>query len=241
MAIKQGQLFDPSKVNLLDAQPDPHAIAGAQAFTGGKYSQEGLDQTHVRGSDGYTMYRTYDQHSRGPVSPETAQSYEVMRQHLGEQFGHLTKPVSEGGQGISVNVTDHDPYTSFDEMRADVINNRNLSVLSTAATGPHPIMTNEENDQFRAVHDYYGHVATGRGFDRHGEEAAYLSHRQMFPEEAHTALASETRGQNSFLNWGGGSFPDQAISNVPGWMTKPNVEAPATPKIQPSHKQGTLF
>jgi hypothetical protein len=38
-----------------------------------------------------------------------------------------------------------------------------------------------------------------------------LSHRQMFPRAAQPAMASETRGQNSYLNYGPrpGNFPEQ--------------------------------
>ncbi len=46
--------------------------------------------------------------------------------------------------------------------------------------GEHPLMTAAENDLFRAVHDLFGHGAAGRTFDRHGEEAAYRSHAEMY-------------------------------------------------------------
>jgi hypothetical protein len=86
--------------------------------------------------------------------------------------------------------------------------------LSTEATGPHHIFSDQENDRFRAVHDVFGHAATGRGFSRHGEEAAFLSHRQMFSKRALPALASETRGQNSYLNYGPGGFPEQETKPI---------------------------
>jgi hypothetical protein len=60
-------------------------------------------------------------------------------------------------------------------------------------------MTDEQNDMFRAVHDAFGHLATGRGFDRHGEEAAYQAHKSMFGNTAVKAAATELRGQNAFL------------------------------------------
>ena len=93
-------------------------------------------------------------------------------------------------------------------------------MLSTAATPPgHPYLSDEVNDRFRAVHDAFGHAAIGRGFDRNGEEAAYQSHAEMFTATALPALASETRGQNSALNYGGygtrGEFPPQKFDVLP--------------------------
>ena len=91
----------------------------------------------------------------------------------------------------------------FRSMMADIRDNSHLSVLSTATTGGHPLLTNDQNDMFRAVHDAFGHAATGRGFDPHGEEAAFRSHYAMFSPDAQPAMATETRGQNSALNYGG--------------------------------------
>lgn len=58
------------------------------------------------------------------------------------------------------------------------------------------------NDLFRAVHDFQGHAKVGAGFRGAGEEMAYLSHAGTMSPDALKALASETRGQNSWLNYG---------------------------------------
>lgn len=59
------------------------------------------------------------------------------------------------------------------------------------------------NDAFRIVHDMYGHFGPGNPFFRHkGEERAWLHHKQMYSPEALPAVTSETRGQNSWLNFG---------------------------------------
>jgi hypothetical protein len=59
------------------------------------------------------------------------------------------------------------------------------------------------NEKFRAVHDYYGHVApeTPNAFGPKGEENAWLTHRQMYSPVAEPAMTAETRGQNSFVNY----------------------------------------
>lgn len=58
------------------------------------------------------------------------------------------------------------------------------------------------NDVFRAVHDYYGHAKEGVGFRGDGEENAWRAHASMFSPLARLAMTSETRGQNSWLNYG---------------------------------------
>lgn len=58
------------------------------------------------------------------------------------------------------------------------------------------------NDIFRAVHDYFGHGKDGVGFRADGEENAWRSHAGMYSPLARLAITSETRGQNSWLNYG---------------------------------------
>ena len=103
--------------------------------------------------------------------------------------------------------------------RKDFIENKRIKVLKTEATGGHPFFTNEQNDKFRAVHDIFGHLGTGRGFDRHGEEAAYQAHRSMFTGTAQKALATELRGQNTYLLTYG-DFGPQKLFILPENMRK---------------------
>jgi len=58
------------------------------------------------------------------------------------------------------------------------------------------------NDLFRAVHDAFGHGMEGAGFREHGEENAWQAHARLFTGSAVGAITSETRGQNSWLNYG---------------------------------------
>jgi hypothetical protein len=58
------------------------------------------------------------------------------------------------------------------------------------------------NDLFRVIHDYFGHYKGGNGFRALGEENAYRYHCGMFSPLARKALTTETRGQNSWLNYG---------------------------------------
>ena len=58
------------------------------------------------------------------------------------------------------------------------------------------------NDVFRIVHDYFGHIKEGVGFRADGEENAWRSHSAMYSDLARPAMTSETRGQNSWVNYG---------------------------------------
>ena len=68
------------------------------------------------------------------------------------------------------------------------------------------------NDLFRAVHDILGHSAEGFQFGPRGEENAYRSHAVMFSPIARQAMATESRAQNSWLNFGPNrSNPDGSV------------------------------
>lgn len=122
-----------------------------------------------------------------------------------------------GTGSISHVVEDSDPYATAGAMIESVERDGIIRTMSTRATGGHPFLTDSQNDAFRAVHDVVGHAATGRGFDRHGEEAALQSHAVMYSPLARVALISETRGQNSSMIKAGGTFPAQKIAILPGW------------------------
>lgn len=148
-------------------------------------------------------------------------NYDAFITELDVQYETLTKEL-----GIKVEVMDTDPYPDVQAMMADVRDNRTIKVLSTKATPPgHAYLTDDENDRFRAVHDAFGHAGTGRGFDRHGEEAAYQAHANMFTQQARLALATETRGQNAVLIrsavlTGKGDFPSQKFAVLDPVHTK---------------------
>jgi len=97
------------------------------------------------------------------------------------------------------------------------------------------------NDLFRAVHDIFGHAKEGHQFGPRGEENAWRQHVQMFTPAARAAMTSETRGQNSWVNYGphlrreDGTLPElsdpdfvhpkdrpyseQKIVKFPSWVT----------------------
>lgn len=142
-----------------------------------------------------------------------------------------------GKLGIKHEVVPEDPYKSPQDLREDVAKNKRIRTLATESTGGHPL-GNHFNDQFRAVHDFFGHLSTGRGFSRHGEEAAWRSHVQMYSPAAREAMTSETRGQNSLLNYhpGRAEFPEkQELVGMPKWA---QIANPSLTRLRPSQAQG---
>lgn len=144
-------------------------------------------------------------------------AYAVFRRETVSQFRFLVGRVEFGGLGVTVRTTDTDPYADAGSMVED-LRQRRLRVFASAATGnPHPLLTDGENDMFRAVHDAFGHAAIGRGFDRHGEEAAWLKHSGMYSPLARRALTTETRGQNcaQIFHYRGVRFAEQKAALLP--------------------------
>ena len=134
------------------------------------------------------------------VDRESLPAYKVLREETWRQFEQLSKH-------IEVEVTSEDPYRHVAELLAELREGR-MRVWSTAAgDNPHPVLSNDDNDAFRAVHDGFGHGATERGFDKHGEEAAWVKHSQMYSQLARQAMTTETRGQTCMFWYGnGGEF-----------------------------------
>lgn len=132
-----------------------------------------------------------------PVNDAEAKAaYDALNAEVDAQF----KAMQDAG--FSVEFVDADPYKTSAEMMADVRDNRRLKVFKTADDQAHPYMTREQNDRFRAVHDWLAHAGEGHQFGPTGEENAYRVHASTLSPQAQRALASETRGQNSWVNFG---------------------------------------
>lgn len=147
------------------------------------------------------------------ITPDVREAYARFTEQVDQQFGMLLRDVR-------VTFTDDDPYADASELFQD-IRRGSFAVYRTQDDQRHPILTPDQNDRFRAVHDYFGHYRSGRGFDRHGEEAAWVCHSMMFAGVATRALTTETRGQTSafiYIN-GGREFPPQRAVLLPQWVS----------------------
>jgi hypothetical protein len=208
-----------------DGQEHYEPVA-ATAEASQRYRQErGLPEPNV--DDWTTIKAPYDRLtetaddfeklSSNPDDPETRKAYKDLVDQTNDQWHLLTDPPDQGGLGVEVEfVTRRDiidrgldpkglnPYQSADEQADDVRDNHHLMIasLSDWPKAHHPVLDSSlggEYDTFRAVHDAFGHTATGADFSRHGEYQAWLHHSSMFTGDARRAASTELTGENSFL------------------------------------------
>lgn len=222
-------LKEPDKTSPWDPPPalDPveSMKTGAERYAesiGKTLDTTGLDTVAVTPDVTIAVAQAYD---NLPTYNEAAVPYfEAFRDETSEQYKYLTEVL-----GVKVEVTSEDPYANAEELFADLRDNNRIKVLSAESTGEVPMFSSEQIEKFRAVHDAFGHAAIGRGFDRHGEEAAFRAHAQMYSDDAALALESVTRGQNASLIFNG-KFPVQKIAILPRELSEVNVPKDTTPE-----------
>ena len=161
----------------------------------------------------------YEAMQNNPNDPEVRAAYEALARETMEQY----KEFNEAGFTIEIN--NEEPYNNAQEMIDDLRENKRIKSFSTeSGFGNTPITDKQRkenpllrdsgvkdangntllvNDIFRAIHDFYGHAELGNGFGAIGEENAWNVHARMFSPLARRAMTSETRGQNSWVNFSG--------------------------------------
>ena len=161
--------------------------------------------------------KAYDALPEVSRSPETIKAYEALAKEVGDQWDFAVKNL-----GITFEpwVKEGQPYANSREMAADVRNNKHLYFFQGG--DPHPFLGKVDpktgfnsNDKLRAVHDLYGHAAEDYQFGPRGEENAWIKHSQMFSPEAQRALSTETRGPNSWVNFGTQNYENGVNKNIP--------------------------
>lgn len=143
-----------------------------------------------------TMANAYEALPNDPNDPEVIAAYRALARETRAQAEALMKA------GYRPEFMTDDPYKNSAEMMADLANRKTIRVFKTNKENPHPLLTDEENDLFRWVHDVFGHAQSGNQFGALGEERAFRDHASMFSPLARRAMATETRGQNSWVNFG---------------------------------------
>ncbi|GAA2616998.1 hypothetical protein GCM10010399_54930 [Dactylosporangium fulvum] len=199
----------PSTVAAPPFEPVAYLVDGARRL--GSRARDAVAYPRVRldpvlGGAIASAYMTAPSRDEGAFAAYAAFCAQTVR-----QYHFLVGRVEFGGLGVAVRIVDDDPYPDAEAM-VEEVRRRRLRVFASAATGnPHPYLSDGENDMFRAVHDAFGHAASGRGFDPHGEEAAWLKHSAMYSPLARRALTTEVRGQTcaQLFHYGGGRFPEQ--------------------------------
>jgi 8-oxo-dGTP pyrophosphatase MutT (NUDIX family) len=182
---------------------------GVQEFIetrGGRFSVAPEVAPDVNATD---IADAYDAMKHEPDSPAVKASYEALKKdHRGidAQWDYATKklgitfePWNKPGQ----------PYANSAEMKADVDNNKHLYFFRGGEMpADHPMVEVDPktgytyNEKMRAIHDLFGHAMRGHQFGAKGEENAWADHSQAFSPAAIPALTTETRGQNSWVNYG---------------------------------------
>jgi hypothetical protein len=138
------------------------------------------------------------------ANPEVQSAYNDAVKEINEQYDYLTKEL-----GIKVEFVEEDPYPDSASMFEDIVNNKKMRVYKGGE--PHPFLGESSrdangvtaNEKLRAVHDYFGHFVNRNEFGKIGEERAWVDHSKMFSPNAQRALTTETRGQNSWVNFSG--------------------------------------
>jgi hypothetical protein len=183
------------------------------------------------------MADVYEAAKHEPLKKEVQDAYKALAQESKEQFEVLKR------DGYKVELWDGigEPYSGSKDMLEDLKKNKHLYVFSTEkGFGEKDITAKDRkenpmledsgykdvngnklllNDLFRFVHDAFGHGKLGNSFGPIGEENAWYVHSQMFSPAARRAMTSETRGQNSWVNFGpqlrnsDGSLPKKGDKN----------------------------
>lgn len=99
---------------------------------------------------------------------------------------------------ISVEVVDDpEPYADAKEMCEDIHKNRQFKV--SRANSDHPVWTEDDNVNFRIVHDVIGHCQSGGNFSWVGTNLAVAHHMPLLTPLAREALFTEAIGQAAYF------------------------------------------
>lgn len=170
----------------------------------------------------------YEAMQNNPNDPEVRAAYKALARETMEQYKEFDKA------GFIIEINNKEPYNNSQEMIDDLRENRRIKIFSTeSGFGDTPITDKQRkenpllrdsgkkdangnplliNDIFRAIHDFYGHAELGNGFGAIGEENAWNVHARMYSPLARRAMTTETRGQNSWVNFSG--INDEAFKKI---------------------------
>lgn len=241
----------PNRIRVGDRVVEFHGYAPAQEIAAkyaGRHGQV-LPRTYaqVDVARAERIARAYEAMKHDPQDPEVRRAYADMIDETLDQYRDMLKT------GIKIEFIDGaDPYKNGPrDAILDVVENNHLWVYPTRSgfgsdqafdPAENPLLADTEfeisgqrataNDIFRAVHDYFGHIANGVGFRADGEENAWREHSAMYSPLARRAMTTETRGQNSWLNYGPHGeknrtaktedtvFADQKTGLLPEWVSE---------------------
>lgn len=154
-----------------------------------------------------TVFDAYAKQYPKLVEQSGAQNYDQLME---ASYRQLAKETEQQFRALPINMSYHRAgegnYENSKELLRDIYGNRHMYVYQGG--DPHDFLNAVDpatglntNEMFRAVHDFFGHAIHGNQFGPKGEEIAWAAHSKMFSPLARLAMTSETRGQNSFVNY----------------------------------------
>jgi hypothetical protein len=154
-----------------------------------------------------SIFEAYGQAMPEVIEQSGAKNYDQL---VEAAYRQLAKETDAQFRRLPVSMSFHRAgegnYSDSKDMLRDVYGNRHLYVFQGG--DPHPFLNQvdpvtglNDNEKFRAVHDFFGHAIHGNQFGPKGEETAWLAHSQMYSPLARLAMSTETRGQNSVVNY----------------------------------------
>lgn len=158
--------------------------------------------------------KMFEEMKHNPNDPEVKAAYEALNK---EVIGQYDKFIKAGFNPKKI--TGENPYKTSKDLFDD-IENKQIQYFPTSegfgsskvGLDDNPMLKgsgrkidDEEllnNDIFRIVHDLVGHGSNKNSFGPLGEEIGYQTHKMSLSPLAQKALTTETRGQNSYVNYG---------------------------------------
>jgi len=208
--------------NRLFNQSIPEVSEIADRYFQGAFGRQRPQFYGTRSIDKERAKRISDAFKRlvdNPTAPNVKRAYEAMARETIEQYKFMLDA------GYFVEINNEEPYGNSNEMIEDLRTNKRMKIFSTESGFGDEKITPEQrdrnvllresgfydvngqpllvNDLFRAVHDFFGHAELGNSFGPIGEENAWNVHARMYSPLARQAMTTETRGQNSFVNFSG--------------------------------------
>lgn len=228
--------------------PNPKVYEVAQEYLRAAKLPERRQLEYVKADPerGSRIAQAYEQMKNEPDSPKVKAAYRALIDETVAQF----KAIQKTGLKIEVIKPDmENPYPLGSKQMIEDINNGHLWFFptdmgfgeGTGQGGNHPLLERTgikidgkellANDVFRVVHDYFGHAKEGFTFGKNGEENAWQTHVRMYSELAAQAMTTETRGQNSWVNFGpkgeanqanpgATTYAEQKAGLLPEWVIK---------------------
>lgn len=219
--------------------------------------QHPTDYTKVDPQISARIADEYERMPHAPNHPAVKSAYDDLKRETVQQYQHAI----DHGYSFDFYPQGEDPYpNSPREAVLDLHHNKHMKVYPTLGEDggygttdqgltDHPLLEKVPglewsgrpvtyNDVFRAIHDFYGHAKEGLGFRADGEDNAWRQHAAMFTPNARRALTSETRGQNSWVNYGPHGehnqtathdtvYADQKAGLLPDWVMDTNLHRTA--------------